>query len=83
MKVPIDYKLPALLFQCLQLKQVNFFRHVYSSKSFILPVVIVTVLYNIPKFFELYVHEFEVKTCHNETGSYNLTGPATTINNSR
>jgi hypothetical protein len=33
------------------------FRRVYSSRYFILPVVFLTLLYNIPKFFELYVKE--------------------------
>ena len=34
-----------------------FFRHsrVFSSKTFVLPVIIFTILYNVPKFFELYV----------------------------
>ena len=37
----------------------SFFRHsrVFSSKTFVLPVIIFTILYNVPKFFELYVKE--------------------------
>jgi len=50
-----------------------FNRRVYSSRSFILPVLIWTVLYNIPKFFELYVKEEFTMTCFNSTSSYNIT----------
>jgi hypothetical protein len=38
-----------------------------------LPVVILTLLYNIPKFFELYVREDMIKTCFNGTDTYNIT----------
>ena len=39
------------------------FRHsrIFVSKTFVLPVIIFTILYNVPKFFELYVKE-EVMT---------------------
>ena len=33
------------------------FRRRYTSRAFILPVLIFTFLYNLPKFFELYVKE--------------------------
>ena len=32
-----------------------FFRRVYTSRTFIIPVVVFTLFYNIPKFFELQV----------------------------
>ena len=33
------------------------FRRRYTSRAFVLPVTIFTILYNVPKFFELYVRE--------------------------
>jgi len=33
----------------------SFFRHVYSTKSFVIPVILFSCLYNVPKFFELRV----------------------------
>ena len=51
----------------------NSFRRVYSSRSFILPVIFFTLFYNIPKFFELYVKEEVTKTCYNGTEAYNVT----------
>jgi hypothetical protein len=36
-------------------------------------VVLLTLLYNIPKFFELYVKEEYTKTCFNGTDAYNVT----------
>ena len=32
---------------------IMFFRHVYSTRTFVIPVFIFTLLYNVPKFFEL------------------------------
>ena len=36
-------------------KKLSFFRNNYTSKTFVLPVMIFTLVYNLPKFFELYV----------------------------
>ena len=45
-----------MLFHFLQTKRVFiFFRQIYSTRTFVLPVIILTMTYNIPKFFELTV----------------------------
>ena len=54
-------------------------RRVYSSRSFILPVVFLTIFYNIPKFFELYVKEEMIRICRNGTDVYNVTVNVATL----
>jgi hypothetical protein len=39
------------------------YRQVYPSTFFIVPVVLFTLLYNVPKFFELVVREEDVNEC--------------------
>ena len=35
-------------------------RHVYSTRTFMIPVLVFTLLYNVPKFFELYTERVAV-----------------------
>jgi hypothetical protein len=40
-----------------------FYRQAYPSTFFIVPVILFTLLYNVPKFFELIVREEVVNEC--------------------
>ena len=55
------------------------FRHVYSTRTFVIPVIVFTLIYNVPKFFELEVEyipmdhlaklqEFNPNATFNSTG---------------
>jgi hypothetical protein len=46
-------------------------------------VVGITLLYNIPKFFELHVQEEFAKSCSNSSGIYNMSYSAENINETR
>jgi hypothetical protein len=50
------------------------FRHVYSTRTFVIPVTLFSILYNIPKFFELTTKEITIPA--NATGCLK---PNTTI----
>jgi hypothetical protein len=51
------------------------FRHIYSTRTFVLPVVTFTLLYNVPKFFELNTERMLVRevTDHAEFAQSNET----------
>ena len=44
-----------------------YLRHVYSTKTFIIPVILFSILYNVSKFFELNVVEERTMTLENGT----------------
>ena len=45
----------------------SYLRHVYSTKTFIIPVIFFSILYNISKFFELNVVEQRTMSLENGT----------------
>ena len=45
----------------------NLSRHVYSTKSFVIPVVLFSLLYNVPKFFELRTEWVTINATTNAT----------------
>ena len=58
-------------------------RRVYSSRTFVLPIVLTTLVYNIPKFFELYVATGYTEVCEGDDDDDVVDGldPTTTTMN--
>ena len=59
---PKIYRMPFMDVQELHSRNTSSFpcRHVYSTRTFMIPVLVFTLLYNVPKFFELYTERVAV-----------------------